>query len=106
MEKEKEKEEEEELSEVLLKASEKYNRTMETLDMDPNLSDTERKNLMEKTTEEYMQIIRDNPPKNSDFTPEDTDELKYEEKKEDNDEDDDEEEDEDEEKDEDEEEDN
>jgi hypothetical protein len=47
-EEEKEEEEEEKLSEVLLLASEKYCRTMEALNADPNLNDDERKKVDEK----------------------------------------------------------
>lgn len=66
-----ENEEEEELSEVLLIASQKYSRTMEALNMDPNLSDIERQILMENTTKEYMKVISDNPSRIPDLIQED-----------------------------------
>jgi hypothetical protein len=64
-------EKKQQLSEVLLLASEKYCQTMEALNADANLNDDDRKKLMEKTHEEYMQVICDNPPTDSDSTTED-----------------------------------
>jgi hypothetical protein len=78
---EEEKNVKEELSDVLLMNTEKYSRTM---DIDSHLNDTKRKHLMENPTEEYMQVIHENPYVNPDLTIEDMDKLDNEEEKKEN----------------------
>jgi hypothetical protein len=56
---------------------------MEALNADQNLNDYERKMLMKKTHEDYIHVIYDNPPTDSDSIMED--ELDDEEEEEDED---------------------